>query len=281
LIVTNTSTGRDVPILVNSAPLSDPMHAAAGAVAVFQDISPLHDLDRQRDQFLAAISHDLRTPVAVIKGRANLLQRAVGRSDRPDIEQVASGLQAIDDSTARLVRIIDELLDLMQMRVGHPVELDVSPTDLLEVARRVTAEYDGIGQEREIRVTSQLERLVGSWDPARIERVVANLVSNAVKYSDPSGEVSVQASIEEDDDQSWAVLAVQNRGIGIPASEIDRVFDTYYRGTNVSSSISGAGVGLAGVRHIVEQHGGRIEVESIEGGITTFTARLPLLAEAG
>jgi PAS domain S-box-containing protein len=283
LIVTNAVTGREVPILVNSAPLSDPLQGAAGGVAVFQDIGPLHELEQQRDQFLAAISHDLRTPVAVIKGRANLLERAVSRAGKPDVDQLASGLRAIDDSTARLVRLIDELLDLMQLRMGHPIDLDLAPTDLIEVTRRVAGEYDGLRPEPRIRLVNEVESLVGSWDTARIERVVANLLSNAVKYSETNSEISVRATSEDGDGdgdgQPWAILAVRNRGIGIPAAELDRVFDTYYRGSNVASSISGTGVGLAGVRHIVEQHGGRVEVESVEGQTTTFTVRLPLVPD--
>jgi signal transduction histidine kinase len=255
------------------------MQGAAGGVAVFQDISPLHELEQQRDQFLAAVSHDLRTPVAVIKGRANLLERAVSREEKPDFEQLASGLHAIDVSTASLVRLIDELLDLMQMRMGHTVDLDLATTDLIEVTRRVASEYDGLRPEMGIVVVSDQERLVGRWDAARIERVVANLLSNAVKYSDPNSEITVRASTEDDGDRAWAVLAVENRGIGIRPADLERVFDPYYRGSNVTSSISGTGVGLAGVRHIVEQHGGLVDVSSVEGETTTFTVRLPLRSD--
>jgi PAS domain S-box-containing protein len=279
LIVTNATTGREVPILVNSAPLSDPLQGAAGGVAVFQDISPLHELEQQRDQFLAAVSHDLRTPVAVIKGRANLLERAVTNAEKPDFDQLASGLRAIDESTDSLVRLIDELLDLMQLRMGHSVDLDLAPTDLLEVTRRVASEYDGLRPEQPINLVSEREHILGTWDAARLERVVANLLSNAVKYSDPVGTINVRTSTEDADGQAWAVLAVQNRGVGIPAAELERVFDPYHRGSNVSGSISGTGVGLAGVRNIVEQHGGRVEVTSVEGGSTTFTVRLPLGTE--
>jgi PAS domain S-box-containing protein len=276
LLVTNAATGREIPILVNSAPLSDPSLAPAGGVAVFQDIGPLHDLDRQRDQFLAAVSHDLRTPVAVIKGRADLLKRAVTASENPDIGQVASGLRTIDDSTARLVRLIDELLDLTKMRMGHPVAMQLEPTDLIEVSTRIAGEYDALTPDHRILLETELESLVGEWDAARLERVLANLLSNAVKYSAPTGDIVVRAWREAFDGQDWALLAVSNRGLGIPADELDRIFDTYYRATNVSGSITGTGVGLAGVRHIVEQHGGRIDVESTQGGTTTFTVRLPL-----
>ncbi|HEX2141399.1 MAG TPA: ATP-binding protein, partial [Candidatus Limnocylindria bacterium] len=276
LLVTNAATGREIPILVNSAPLSDPSRAAAGGVAVFQDIGPLHDLDRQRDQFLAAVSHDLRTPVAVIKGRTDLLQRAVTRSESPDFDQVASGLRTIDESTARLVRLIDELLDLTRIRMGNPVDLQLEPTDLIELTQRITREYDALTADHEIRFDGDVDSLVGEWDAARLERVLANLLSNAVKYSEPDGEIVVHAWREAVDGREWAVLAVRNPGIGIPPGEVDRIFDTYYRGTNVSGSITGTGVGLAGVRHIVEQHGGRIDVDSTQGGTTTFAVRLPL-----
>jgi PAS domain S-box-containing protein len=275
LIVTNTVAGRQVPILVNSVPLSDTSGVQAGGVAVFQDITPLHELDRQRDQFLAAVSHDLRNPVAIIKGRADLLQRTLERADSPNVEQLGKGLQTIDDSTARLVRLIDELLDLTRLRMGHPVQLELAPTDLVAIARRLADEYQKLSPGQPIEVETTLERLEGEWDEARIERVVANLLSNAVKYSEGSQPIRVVASRETQQGQPWAVLAVCNEGMGIPSDEVDRVFETYYRATNVSGSISGTGVGLAGARHIVEQHGGEITVDSAVGGTTTFTVRLP------
>jgi signal transduction histidine kinase len=96
-----------------------------------------------------------------------------------------------------------------------------------------------------------------------------------VKYSARDGEINLSAWAEEADGRPWAVLAVSNQGIGIPAKELHRVFETYYRGSNVSSSVGGTGVGLAGARDIVEQHGGRIDVQSVEDETTTFTVRLP------
>jgi signal transduction histidine kinase len=97
-----------------------------------------------------------------------------------------------------------------------------------------------------------------------------------VKYSDTDTEIAITTGSDVREGRGWARLAVTNRGVGIPAHELDRVFDTYFRGTNVLGSISGTGVGLAGARHIVEQHGGKIGVESVEGETTTFTVRLPL-----
>jgi signal transduction histidine kinase len=279
LMVTNATSGRDVPILVNSAPLSDAIGASVGGVAVFQDISPLHDLERQKDEFLAAVSHDLKTPATIIMGRANLLERALARLDPAGLGDFADGLRAIDESTVQLVRLIDELLDVTRMRMGQPVELDLGPADLIKIAGRLAAEYRNMSPKHTIRIESDLSRLVGDWDGARIERVVANLLSNSVRYSPRGGEVLVTASREDRDGEEWAVLTVQDHGIGIPAAEMGRVFEPYFRASNVSESISGTGVGLAGTRHIIEQHGGEIEVESELGTATTFTVRLPVIRE--
>jgi signal transduction histidine kinase/HAMP domain-containing protein len=279
LVITNAVTGQDVPILVNSAPLSDGQGHPSGGVAVFQDISPLRDLDRQKDEFLAAISHDLKTPATIIKGNANLLQRALARADSDGPSQIAEGLEVIDESTAQLVRLVDELLDLTRLRMGHELELDVGPADLVKIVRRLATEYQKISPRHTINLASINRRVVGDWDEARIERIVGNLISNAVKYSPRGGEINIEVSQEERDDQEWALLVVRDNGIGIPPAEIDRVFEPYYRASNTAGTVSGSGIGLAGTRHIVEQHGGQIAVES-EVGDTTFTVRLPLLTES-
>ena len=287
LVMTNSITGAEITILVNSVPLIDASGLSAGGVAVFQDISPLRDLDRQKDEFLAAVSHDLKTPATIIKGRANLLQRVVSRSkigteaggmDNATAEQFVDGLQAIDESTAQLVRLVDELLDLTRLRMGQTFDLDLGPVDLVKTARRLATEYQNISPRHVILVESEGGRLVGDWDEARIERVVANLISNAVKYSPRGGEIVVSTAHEERAGQEWARLVVRDNGLGIPDEELSRVFEPYYRGTNVRS-ISGTGVGLAASRHIVEQHGGEITVDSAPGKSTTVTVRLPLMVE--
>ena len=277
LVITNSITGQDVPILVNSAPLSDGQGHPAGGVAVFQDISPLRDLDRQKDEFLAAISHDLKTPATIIKGNANLLQRAITRGDEGST-QIAEGLEVIDESTAQLVRLVDELLDLTRLRMGHELELDIGPADLVRIVRRLATEYQKISPRHTISLETQTSRVLGDWDEARIERIVSNLISNAVKYSPRGGDITLQVRQEEAGDQEWAILVVHDNGIGIPPAEVERVFEPYYRASNTAGTVSGSGIGLAGTRHIVEQHGGQIAVES-EVGDTTFTVRLPLILD--
>jgi signal transduction histidine kinase len=279
LVVTNEVTNRDVPILVNSAPLSDGSGAAAGGVAVFQDITPLRDLERQKDEFLAAVSHDLKTPATIIMGRASLLHRALARQSAEPASAIIEGLTSIDESTNQLVRLVDELLDITRWRMGQTIELDLGPADLVKIANRLAAEYRNMSPRHRIEVESDVGRLVGDWDEARIERVIANLLSNAVKYSPKGGEILITTSQVDRDDEAWAAFSVRDSGIGIAPSELDRVFEPYFRGSNVTKSISGTGVGLAGTRHIVEEHGGEIRVDSVLGHGTTFTVQLPLLRD--
>jgi len=279
LVVANDVAGRDVPILVNSAPLSDGSGGPAGGVAVFQDITPLRDLERQKDEFLAAVSHDLKTPATIIKGRANLLHRALARSETVPTSTVVEGLTSIDESTIQLVRLVDELLDITRWRMGQAIELDLGPADLVKLANRLAVEYRNMSPRHTIEVESEVKRLVGDWDEARIERVMANLLSNAVKYSPKGGEIVIRTANVEREGAPWALFSVRDSGIGIPPGELDRVFEPYFRGSNVTRSISGTGVGLAGTRHIVEEHAGEISVESRLGVGTTFSVLLPLLRD--
>jgi signal transduction histidine kinase len=184
----------------------------------------------------------------------------------------------IDECSAQLVRLVDELLDLTRLRMGHGLELDYGPADLIKIVRRLSGESQKISPRHTIEVETDLARMLGDWDEARIERIVANLISNAVKYSPRGGPITIQLATEERAGQEWAILAVRDHGIGIPAAEIERVFEPYYRASNIAGTVSGSGIGLAGTRNIVEQHGGQICVES-EVGDTTFTVRLPLMLE--
>ena len=144
---------------------------------------------------------------------------------------------------------------------------------------RAAAEFADRAPDHVFRVLSGETSLPGRWDCGRLERALGNLFSNAVKYSPGGGEVAVMIWRERCADGDWAAIAVRDRGLGIPPADLAHVFDRFYRGGNVVGQIDGAGLGLASVHQVVEQHGGTVSVESRVGSGTTFTVRLPLYSQ--
>jgi PAS domain S-box-containing protein len=231
-----------------------------------------------RDEFLSSASHDLKNPLASVKGYAQILGSLVAQDGTLASTQVAAGLAKIDRAATKMSALIDELLDVAHLQTGRPLELRRRPTDLVVLARQAVAEFQSAATRHDLRVEPGVRALVGLWDAARLDRVLANLLSNAIKYSPAGGPITLRLSREPDAAGNWAVLVVQDQGMGIPAADLPHVFERFHRGANVAAQIRGAGLGLAGVRQIVEQHGGTIGVESQEGQGATFTVRLPLLA---
>ena len=175
---------------------------------------------------------------------------------------------------------IAELLDAARLRAGQPLDLVRRPTDLVELAYRVAAQAQATADRHAIEVAPEVPELVGEWDAARLERVLGNLLNNAVKYSS-GGEVTVRVWREERDGAPWACLAVTDRGLGIPAADRERIFAPYQRATNVEGRVPGTGLGLFGSKQIVEQHGGTIGVESVDGKGAMFFVDLPLAVVSG
>ncbi len=231
-----------------------------------------------QEGFFASISHDLRTPLTSITAFAQLLHRRASRSATVDPRTIEA-LSAIEVAAARMEDLITGLLDLSRIQSSMPLELECEPTDLVSLARRGVEEHGRITRLHELRLEIERPELIGPWDPARIDRVVTNLLSNAVKYSPAGGTITVTVAHEAEPPPGHAVLRVRDEGLGVPAADLPHIFDRFHRGANVGR-IAGAGVGLAGARQIVEQHGGTISIESEEGAGTTVTVRLPLSGPA-
>ncbi|MGI9253842.1 MAG: sensor histidine kinase, partial [Thermomicrobiales bacterium] len=227
------------------------------------------------EEFLGNVAHDLKNPLTAVRGHAQLLLRKLQRGEMPDPERLMAGLIAIDEGAGRMAAMIDELVDLARLRGGQPLELRRQPVDLVASARRLVEETQRINDRRQLRLLAAEPSIIGTWDSARIERVIANLVSNAVTYSPEGVSVTVSVSRDEVEGEPWAMLTVSDRGVGIPADDALPVFEWFHRAGNVAA-IRGSGLGLAGLRAIVEGHGGTIAVESREGAGSTFTVRLPL-----
>jgi signal transduction histidine kinase len=184
-----------------------------------------------------------------------------------------SGTRRIKSTVERMARMIDGLLDVTRLELGERLELERAPMDLIETANRIAAEHQERAPGHRIQVGGETS-LIGEWDLARIERVLDNLVGNAVKYSPDGGVITVVCVREVDETGEWAILSVRDQGVGIPAADLGRIFERFHRAGNVRA-ISGAGIGLAMIRDVVSLHGGTITVESSEGQGSTFTIRLP------
>jgi signal transduction histidine kinase len=231
---------------------------------------------RARDELLSIVSHDLQSPLSVIKGQANLLTRRLERGGAPDPSGVLEGLARIDAEVAKTSRLIGDLLDFARTQVGKAMVLERRTFDLVALARRLAAEHEQSTERHSIRVEGSAPALIGRWDPVRVERVLDNLLANAVKYSPRGGQIVVETASIEQDGRQWAVVAVHDHGLGIPAADLPRVFERFFRSENVARTIGGTGIGLTSARQIAELHGGSISVESQEGRESTFTLRLPL-----
>jgi PAS domain S-box-containing protein len=244
--------------------------AEAEHVAFIQEQAAREQAERaihDRDLFLSSVSHDLRTPLAGIKLTTDLLRRRLRRPEL-DPEQVRRGIDQIDESANRLTALIADLLDAAQLG-GGLATLHREPIDLVAYAREIIAAHGA--SHCPIRLETSLDDLVVEADRLKVGRVLENLLDNAVKYSPRGGEIVVRVA----ETPAWAEVTIRDQGIGVPAAELSRLFEPFYRATNARDRLPGTGIGLAGARRIAEQHGGAIVVESVEGKGSAFTLRLP------
>lgn len=239
-----------------------------------------------REVLLSVVSHDLRNPLTAVKASVGMLRQAVKQvvAGASSTDRMEAGLARIDTAANKMNMLINELLDFAQLQVGKPLELYRRRFDLVKMCDRLVAEYQQSTKRHQISFETELAELMCLWDPLRIERVLDNLVSNAIKYSPEGGPITLEVRREssrgeaEGPGANWATLRVKDQGVGIPEADLPYIFDWFRRAGNVAGRIRGTGIGLAVVRQVVEQHGGTIEVESNEGEGSTFTIQLPLYA---
>ena len=240
---------------------------------VEQATAELRDQITSRDEFMAAVSHDLKSPLTFIKGMANLRRRRAPVT--PETEPLLDALRQIEAGAGRMALQLDELVDASRLQAGRLLELRRAPTDLIALAKNAVAEHQHMTDRHVLRISTERDELVGNWDGIRLGRVFDNLLDNALKFSPRGGAVDVSIELEAD----WAVVAVTDLGEGIPDADLLHVFERFRRGGNVEGRIPGSGIGLAGVQTIVELHRGSISVQSEVGQGTVFTVRLPINAD--
>lgn len=230
-------------------------------VSAIRDITERKRLDQAQLDFVAMASHDLASPLTVLRARAQLLQRR----QRYEEESVT----AILEQTSRMGRLINDLRELVQVE-GGGLTLQLEIIDLGALAQVAADRARTLSKTHAVRVEDASVPVFVLGDRDRLGQVVDNLISNAIKYSQPDGEILVRTELVDEE----ARISVIDQGTGIPQDALPSLFDRFYRGAN-SAGEAGLGLGLYITRMLVEAHGGRILATSEEGRGSTFTAALP------
>ena len=286
------AAGHDVQLSVSGAPLRISQGGPAGAVIVCRDVTELRRLEQARRDFLSVASHELKTPLTSLSGYTQLFQRHLRRSGAVD-ERSARYLAAIATQTQRMTELVETLLDISRIETGH-LRLRREDFDLAALVREVVEEMSGLSDHHTIDVVEDPSPIAGHWDRHRVEQVLVNLLSNAMRYSPDGGPVVVTVgrlecggagprhSVETDGQEpvACACVSVRDSGIGLTAEQLPVIFERFHQahdGDVRDPLTRGMGLGLYIAREIVEQHGGRIWAESPGPGQgATFTFTLPL-----
>jgi signal transduction histidine kinase len=264
--------------VLNAVDVTEQVQARRNAEALARENAALYEqasaVLRLRDELLDTLAHDVRAPLATIQMGLQLIEREYTRGDPLDPARLAAVLEPVQAAIARLGGVLNELAETARAQVGQPLALRTAPIDLGELVERVVATQQITTVQHRIRILVEQPSLLGRWDGQRLERVIANLLGNAIKYSPTGGEITV--ALSRDAGSHEAILSVTDQGIGIPAADLPHVFERSYRGSGVIGRMPGSGLGLTSVREVVEQHGGRVAIASADGEGTTVTVRLPL-----
>ncbi len=232
----------------------------------------LGELDKLKQDFVNSVTHDLKSPLASIKIAADVMREeteALLGGGRPT-ERLADGYTHIREGAERLAQLITSLLDVA--RIESALALDLRPASLEEIAERVVKAFDLIARRKGLDLSLALESDLGPipLDEAKMERVIANLVSNALKFTE-KGSVRVRLTDRGDGQE----LRVEDSGPGIPPEAREKLFSKFFRLRRPGEQLEGTGLGLAIVKGFTEAHGGSVAVESVPGRGTTFIVRLP------
>lgn len=261
--------GSTVSLGITYAPLMTRGGRLLNIVGTVRDITRFREADALKDTFISIVSHELKTPVAIIKGYAETLHRPEARRDDTLVEEMLGGIIQESD---RLARLVDDLLDASRLQAGGLPFHDVEEVDLPFLIRRVVERYSTQTDQHVIKVEIPRDFPYVQGDPRRLEQVIDNLVSNAIKYSPRGGVVDIRGRSTP----AEVILTVSDEGVGIPLEEQERIFDRFYRVEGPETrAVSGTGLGLYITRAIVEAHGGRCWVSSTPGQGATFFVALP------
>jgi signal transduction histidine kinase/GAF domain-containing protein len=267
--------GEPLPVIASAAPLWADDGSVDAVVGVFQDVRPLKEAERMRDEFVSVVSHELRSPLTPIRGFAQVVARELAAEGGHD--QQVTWLETLQRHTDRMTRLVDDLLDVSRLRAGR-LTIRTAPTDIVAIARRVVESANASTERHRVALETSWNSHMSNVDEDRIHQIVDNLVGNAIKYTDGGTvTVSVGPSIRD----GWNLeLAVSDEGNGIPEAERAQLFSAFYRRRESSEGATpGLGLGLFICAELASAHDGKIEVEDADTGGTRFVILLEPTSE--
>lgn len=231
--------------------------------------SELGRADNMRNDFISSVSHELRTPLTAIRGWGETLKMTAGDGD----ELTAKGIDVILGEAERLSGMVEELLDFSRMQSGG-LSMNMTRIRLMDILNDATSMYTELARQQNIELIFIRPRIspIALGDADRLKQVFINIIDNAIKYNKPGGQVLVEAKTEE----ACARITVTDTGVGIPAGDVDRVKEKFYK---ANKTVRGSGIGLAVADEIIKQHQGLLFLESKEGSGTTVTIVVPTVPE--
>jgi PAS domain S-box-containing protein len=240
-----------------------------GRVCIMRDITHFKELDTLKSEFVATVSHDLRSPLTLMRGYATMMDM-VGELNEQQKNYVGKIITGVEN----MARLVNDLLDLGRIELG--VDLQVEPVSVLDVLEKVTSTLQMQATQKDVELNLELPKDLPNQidaDPALFHQAIYNLVENAIKYTSEGGQVFVRVRTLE----KYLVFEIRDTGIGIAAEDMARLFEKFYRGkAREARTRVGTGLGLAIVRSIAERHGGRVWVESEEKKGSTFYLQIPI-----
>jgi PAS domain S-box-containing protein len=261
--------GLTLSIAIIYAPLMTAEGRLANIIANVRDITNFRQAQEMQDTFISTISHELKTPVALIKGYAGTLRREDAQWD-PDV--IMNGLKVIEEESDRLAELIENLLATSKLRAER-MKLDMDYMRLDEIAARAVERFSTQTKTHKFKLRFDKNFPVTQGDEVRLRQLLDNLLSNAIKYSPEGGTIEVGGQVEDD----MLTVYVKDQGVGMNDSEQERIFDRFYRVDGaLSRKTQGTGLGLYLAKAIVEAHGGKISVDSAPGKGSTFYFSIPL-----
>lgn len=264
------SNGRETPFIVSGGVIDDENGQRLGAVLFYQDISPLKEAERFREEWSAVIAHDLRQPITTIRLAADLM-----KSSSEEDETIRNLTAMIESSANQINRMTHDLLEVSQLE-AHKLRLELQETSIATLLGEIVHKYQQLVPEKPIKfnISGKLPKI--KVDQDRFEQIIGNLISNAAKYSTPETEILIRASKTTD-----AVrISIMNKGMGIEPEDMEHLFQRFHRSSRAKKKgIKGVGLGLYITKGLVEAHGGEIFATSEPGKTTTFCIELPAKKE--